>query len=72
MRTTEIKEGQTIIFDGKTARETWSTEAAEDMKKFHNINIAHEIALAPTDELDREFNLSDEEKVHVNAELESI
>ena len=61
MRTIRIKD-RTITFDGATCRATWSDEAAEDMKRYHQIDLAYEIGQALVQEIDSEFNLTNEEK----------
>ena len=63
MRTLEIdNESRCIIFDGVKLSARWTLEAENDLKKFHGVDISREIALALVDEIDRECNLTDDER----------
>ena len=59
-----IINGKEIKFAGRVARATWTDEAETDLKKFHNVDVSKEISQALVNELDREFALTEEERVY--------
>ena len=70
MRTLEINsEERSITFGGQTARARWTKEVTEDLAEYHGVNIVPEIAKALLQELDHEFNLTEEEKEYCLAKL---
>lgn len=57
-----IIDDKIIYFDKKRVDVTWSTEAAEDLRAFPEIDLDHEVTIALILELDRLYTLTDEEK----------
>ena len=73
MRTIEIKD-RSITVDGRTLRATWTDEAADDMRKFHGLDIYKEVAAALLYEINFEMNaagtpLTEEENEHYKVKL---
>lgn len=69
MRTIEITEDRKIIFDGQATNISWTKEAEDDLKIFHGLNIQFEVAVAVMQEIDAQFNLTEEEKSAVKFAL---
>ena len=70
MRTLEIdNETKSIIFDGVKLTSTWTEEAAGCLMEYYGIDISHEIVLALLAEIDRECDLTEEERQYCFEQL---
>lgn len=70
MRKIEIV-GREITIEGEKGVVSWTEEAAYDLKRFETLDIKTEILNHLIIELDRQFNLTDEEKAAASLIIEN-
>ena len=58
-----------IIFDGKKSSARWSVDAAREIQRLHGLDLSEEIVIALVQELDHEFQLTENEKDNCKNEI---